>query len=86
MATMMWCADCEKEAKVFTDPNNVMEFHFNYLGKDDIVGCFGPFYTSAPSELEDGWQDELVEPSVEELQEMDQGAELLLWDLGLMEK
>ena len=72
MATMMWCIYCEEFVEVFSDQNE---------------GSHAPFYTSAPPEdLSDNWQDELVDPSVEELQEMDKMSELLLWDLGLAEK
>ena len=81
MATMMWCIYCE---------DMVLEsdgFHISYDSRyGDFFGCTGPFFTSAPQDLPDNWQDELVEPSEEEMDEMDRGSELLLWDLGLMEK
>jgi len=88
MAKIMWCSNCEKEALVYNADNT----HFIWnCSKDGLTTfgyelCAGPFFMSEPPELEEDWQDELVEPSVEELQEMDAGAELLLWDLGLAEK
>ena len=77
MAKIMWCLEHEEDVMVFGD------FHVVWYDYD----CNGPFFTSHPPEdLQDAWQDELVEPSEEELQEMDAGAELFLWDLGLAEK
>jgi hypothetical protein len=40
--------------------------------------------TSAPPEFEEYWQDNLIEPSDEELEEMDENAEGLLVDCGLV--
>ena len=81
MATMMWCLKHSRKAIMYQDPD--VNFHMDWKAQDI---CTGPFFTSAPpDELENGWQDELDEPSVEELQEMDKMSELLLWDLGLVE-
>ena len=81
MAKIMWCLGHEENEIVYFDTEST--FHIDW---DNGWTCQGPFYTSAPPELEEYWPDELVEPSVEELEEMDAGAELLLWDLGLAEK
>ena len=83
MATMMWCADCEKNVFVY----DCDVTHFIWVGNGEYDLCTGPFFTSAPPEiLPDNWQDELVEPSDDELLEMDKMSELFLWDLGLTEK
>ena len=82
MATMMWCLSHETYKTVHKDGD--MEFDIDWVGKDL---CKGPFFTSAPPEnTSDNWQDELDEPSTDELEEMDASTELLLWDLGLAEK
>ena len=85
MATIMWCAECGHEVSAeFVEKTG---YHFTDMSLKNWDVCAGPFFTSAPPEnLPDNWQDELVEPSEEDMDEMDQGAELLLWDLGLMEK
>ena len=82
---MMWCLKHENYKIVYTDPDT--EFHIDWIGEDL---CDGPFYNSAPPEkLPDEMQYQLedeYEPDAEELEVMDQNAELLLFDLGLMEK
>ncbi len=82
MAEIMWCLKHETYKCVYFDPDSA--FHIDWMMENL---CKGPFYTSAPpSDLPEYWQDELVEPSTEELEEMDKMSELLLWDLGLAEK
>ena len=79
MATIMWCADCE-EMEIVLDGCHIIHNEFG-----DVYGCTGPFYTSAPEELQEDWYV-LPEPDAEELEMMNQNAELLLFDLVLMEK
>ena len=83
MATMMmWCLSHETYRLVYKDDD--MEFDIDWVGEDL---CKGPFFTSAPpQDLPDNWQDELDEPSEEELVEINKMSDLLLWDLGLSEK
>ena len=81
MATIMWCANHEEMVIV----SETEYWHMTYNEYGDFGGCTGPFYTSDPPELPDNWYV-LPEPDAEELEVMDQNAELLLFDLGLMEK
>ena len=83
MATMMWCAKCDHEVSAeFVEKTG---YHFTYMSLKNWDVCNGPFYTSAPPELPDNWYV-LPEPDADEQEIMDQNAELLLFDLGLMEK
>ena len=85
MDTIMWCLECE-DMKIVIDDCHMIYKQYGDFGFD-IYGCAGPFFTSAPPEdMSDNWQDELDEPSEEELVEINKMSDLLLWDLGLSEK
>lgn len=76
----MWCADCERDVVV---EDNI---HYVYVWEGGSMWiCQGQFYTSAPPELPENWYV-LPEPDADEQEIMDQNAELLLFDLGSMEK
>ena len=75
----MYCIECEMGA----DNEFVLEYghHFTDMRWDDWEVCFGPFTYSAPPELEENWQDNLIEPSDEEWTKINLNANELLMDL-----
>ena len=80
MATISYCLKHGNYQIVYTDSDRV--FHLDWENENL---CEGPFYNSAPPELPDNWYV-LPEPDADEQEIMDQNAESLLFDLGLMEK
>lgn len=84
MAKLMYCITCEKEVLV-EEPiqgHSVVEFVPD-KGRQEIFWCEGEFTESAPVEVPD-WEIGLVEPTDDELNEMNLNAGLLLQDLGVL--
>lgn len=89
----VWCVDCQEEVILDLEllngepihtvidwcPNSKMGFG---VVEPDYHICFGPFTSCPPPDnFEEDWDIDLVEPSQEELAEMNLQAEVLLQEL-----
>lgn len=81
MAEIMWCLEHGRNILMYEEKDG----NFHVIWNDEGSICVGPFFTSAPPELEEDWYVR-PEPNDEEIAEMDEKAEELLFDLGLVEK
>lgn len=78
---LRYCLSCERICVVL-DTN--ITWHFaDVKDGDEPVECYGPFTTSTPPEIPENWVDFVVEPSEDELIEMDMNAEVLLAELEM---
>lgn len=77
----MYCISCEEAV-----PSFFGDFHMYPKWMDidlpEEMFCEGPFTYCHPPEIEDRWQDNLVEPSPDELERMDLNAKELLLELA----
>lgn len=84
----VYCIDCQKLvlAQGTISGITVHPFSFQTEYGYDYDWCDFPlgYAECEPPEFEEYWQDNLIEPSDEELAEMDENAEGLLRDLGLI--
>jgi hypothetical protein len=83
----MWCIDCERIVPNWATPMGT-PYHVNFTSIEDdvdLMNCYGPFAYSTPPAIPENWHEMVVEPSPEELAEMDKNAELLLADLQPVE-
>lgn len=80
-----YCLECGRIVPVMVEVDGVeMHTKLVYLGVDmpEVDICDGPFATSTPPEnFGEDWDVDLVEPSQEELAQMNLEAETLLQEL-----
>lgn len=87
----VWCIDCQEEVILDLNLLDGMPIHtiadwdgdeFGVFVDVDYYPCFGPFTSCPPPEnFDEDWDIDLVEPSQEELAEMNLEAEMLLQEL-----